>query len=509
MSTILSYDLGTGGVKACLFAGDGTLLQHAFAEYATEFPQPLWQEQKPADWWNALIRVTRCLEETAADELRAVEAIGVSGHSLGVVAIDAQGELVLPHTPIWSDGRARAQANAYFHRASYEEWYRCTGGGFPAQLYAAFKLLWYKETMPEAYENACMFLGSKDYINFRLTGTLATDFSYASGSGIYDLRRHQYDRGRAKDMGISAAKFPEPVPSTQVLGVLTEQAARELRLPQGAKVVAGSVDNACMALGANCFREGQSYTSLGTSAWVAVSSSAPVIDPATLPYVFEHCVPGQYVSATCIFSAGRSFRWIRDNFCTSIASRAQAQGEDAYDWMTQLAARSPVGANRLLFHPALSGGSAIDPAENMRGCLLGLDLRHTLSDVIRAAMEGIALNLRVALDALRKHTQINAPMLLVGGGAKSALWRQIFADAYEMDILETAVGQNAGALGAAALAALGTGLWSDFAPIERAHVAHSLCAPILENATAYQNLLPVFCFVARQQAALAERLAAL
>jgi len=174
-----------------------------------------------------------------------------------------------------------------------------------------------------------------------------------------------------------------------------------------------------------------------------------------------------------------------------------------------LAAQSPVGANRLLFNPSLGGGTTLDSSRNIRGAYLGLDLRHTQADLIRAAMEGIALGLRRVLDVLRELTPLADEMLLVGGGSRSALWRQICADVYNMTIVKTNIDQEAAALGAAAVAAVGTGLWPDFDRIDAIHKVEQITHPIAQNVMIYERLLPIFTKAAHYQAELGDMLASL
>ena len=164
-----------------------------------------------------------------------------------------------------------------------------------------------------------------------------------------------------------------------------------------------------MALGARNTREGRVYTSLGSSSWIAVSSTKPVLDDEARPYVFAHVVPGLFTSAVSIFPGGSSFRWIRDTFFEG----------SSYDDMTRLAESSPVGANKLLFNPSLAGGSSQEPSPNIRGGFPGIDLRHTRADMARASMEGIALNLGAVLEVLRRFVPLSGEMLMVGGGSKS------------------------------------------------------------------------------------------
>jgi xylulokinase len=247
-----------------------------------------------------------------------------------------------------------------------------------------------------------------------------------------------------------------------------------------------------MALGARNIAEGRTYASLGSSMWIAASSKQPLLDDTVKPYVFTHVIPGMFASAVAIFSGGTALRWVRDQLCGNLVAQAHSENRDPYELMTALAARSPVGAKRLLFNPSLAGGSSLEPSANIRGAFLGLDLGHVQADVIRAALEGIALNLRLALDALRNLGEVGTEMVVVGGGSRSALWRQIYADVYNMRIVKSDVDQQAAALGAAALAAVGAGLWSDFRRIDEIHQAIDVAEPIPEHARVYDHLLGVF-----------------
>jgi xylulokinase len=238
------------------------------------------------------------------------------------------------------------------------------------------------------------------------------------------------------------------------------------------------------------------YTSLGSSSWIAVSSTRPVLDAASRPYVFAHVVPGLFTSAVSIFAGGSSFRWIRDNVLDG----------SSYDDLTRLAASSPAGANKLLFNPSLAGGSSQEPSPHIRGGFSGIDLRHTRADVVRAAMEGIAMNLGAVLEVLRRFVPLSGEMLMVGGGSKSRLWRQIFADVYGMDCVKTNVDQEAATLGAAAVAAVGAGLWKGFEKVDEAHRVEGVEKPIPANREVYRKLAPAFERMRRNEAALGDLL---
>ena len=454
---ILAYDFGTGGIKASLYGADGACVASGFDAYPTTYPASGFHEQSPEDWWRATVQAThRLTERLAPEQVKAIRVLGISGHSLGVVPLDAAGNLLKSAVPIWSDSRAGTEAEAFFREVPEEAWYMKTGNGFPPALYSVFKLMWFRGHEPDWFGRAATILGTKDYINYRLCGVRATDFSYASGTGVYDLAARRYDEDLIAASGLPRGLFPEIVSATQVLGTLTADAARELGLPPDVKVVAGGVDNSCMALGAGAWREGRAYCSLGSSAWIAVSSARPLLDHVTRPYVFDHVVPGQYASALAIFSAGTAHTWCRDVLCggmdyADMDAEAEAAGRGAHD---------------LYFNPSLAGGSSLDATPAMRGAFANLDLRHTRGDVVRAVMEGVAFGLRRVLDELARLVPVAEPLTLVGGGANSPLWRQIYADVYGRCVARAAIGQQAAALGAALVAGVGAGVWRDFSILD-------------------------------------------
>lgn len=483
MRYILAYDLGTGGLKTSLFDENGCSVGYCFSEIDTFFPQHDFREQRPEDWWQAVVETTRAVLRKTGVAPEEILSLAVSGHSLGVVPIGKEGQLLCEFVPIWNDARAKKEAEQFFRKTDEGGWYLSNGNGFPPELYSIFKILWYKEHCPELYEACAAFIGTKDYINYKFTGVLCTDHSYASGCGVYSLKEQGYHEEYVRLSGIDREKLPEIRKSTDLVGEIRPEVAKELGLSAETKVFCGGVDNACMALGAGCIENGDVYTSLGTSAWIAVCDEKPVVELEKRPYVFAHCIYGKYVSATSIFSAGNSLKWVKDRLF------ADCEG---YAELDAMAEKSPVGANRLLFFPTLAGGSCLDKSPNARGSFVGLDLMHTREDVARATLEGISLNLRVALDVLKKHAPISKEMLIVGGGAKSPVWRQIFADAYGRNIITSHVAQDAGSFGAAAVAAVGVGLWENFDRVKELTRPETKTAPVLEHAAQYEKRLPIY-----------------
>jgi xylulokinase len=501
---IIAYDLGTGGVKASLYDLQGNCLASAFVSYETLYPDTGWHEQRPKDWWNAIVESTRTLMANKLAVPSDIECLAISGQSLTVVPVDKEGILLREAVPIWSDRRTVRQTAAFFSKVDRDQWYMTTGNGFPAECYSIFKVMWYRDNESATFARTRAILGSKDWVNLQLTGRMFTDFSYASGSGIYELRGWKYSEDFLRASGVSNSLFPEIVPSTTIIGTLTARAAESLGLTRRVKVACGGVDNSCMALGARNIGEGRVYTSLGSSSWIAVSSRQPVLDVEVKPYVFTHVIPEFFTSAVSIFAAGSCLRWLRDTIFE--ANSAVLQGRDPYEAMSELAAASPIGANKLIFNPSLAGGGMQEPSTHMRGGFLGLDLRHTRGDLIRACMEGIAMNLGAVLEVLRKMVPLAPEMLMVGGGSKSRFWRQIFADVYRMDCVKTNIDQEAGALGAAAVAAVGAGFWDGFAKIDEVLKVDSVQKPIPDNVESYFKIMPAFEMARKHQAEFGELL---
>jgi xylulokinase len=505
---IIAYDLGTGGIKASLFDMEGQSLCDTFSPYDVVYTGSDFHEQSPDVWVDGIFSTTKLLLKKSGADPSGIVALSISGHSLGVVPVDKKGALLRRMTPIWSDTRARKQARAFFEKVDYTEWYKKTGNGFPAECYSIFKIMWYRDNEPELYANTYKILGSKDYCNLRLTGRMATDHSYASGSGVYDLLQNRYDEDYIRASGIRRDLLPEMVRSHDVIGSLTAESAEKLGLSAEVKVVAGGVDNSCMALGARGIENGRAYISLGSSSWIAVVSNTPLVDAEKKPFVFAHVIDGMYASATSIFAAGSSFRWVRDTICPDIMEKEKI-GEiaDAYVAMNELAAKSPIGANNLQFNPSLAGGAMIEQSKDIVGGFVGLQLSHTRNDIIRASLEGITYNLWYAMTVLQSCGVSISELLMVGGGAKSAFWRQMFADVFNMKVVKTNVDQNAASLGAAALAAYGLGYWKDYSPIDRAHKQESTEKPDKAKTEVYRHYYEFSRYVAGWLAETGDKLA--
>lgn len=480
----IAYDLGTGGIKASLYNENIETLCKVFTEYPTYYPKAGYHEQRPGDWWNGVVESTKTLLKKANVAPEDIACVSLSGHSLVALPMAADGSLLLEQVPIWSDTRPDKEVDTFFSKVDETEWYLTTGNGFPAPCYSIFKLMWMKKHQPEIFAKTHKFLGSKDYINYMLTGAMCTDYSYASGVGCYDLERRCFHPDYVAAAGLPMEIFPEIVQSHKVVGYLTESAAKATGLTTKTAVVCGGVDNSCMALGAVGAEEGRIWTSLGSSSWIPINSVKPVLDVEKRPYVFAHIDETIYNSAFSIFAGGSSFQWVRNQLCKDL--------ENDYNAMGQLAEQVPIGANGIIFNPSLAGGTSQDKSRHIRGGYVGIHLGTTREDMIRAAMEGIAMNLKQSLNYLKEKTQISDYILFCGGGSKSEFWMQMFADIFAMDIRKTNIDQDAASIGAVAIAARGMGLWEDYSKISSLHQLEYKKNPNPAAVASYETLFEVF-----------------
>ena len=489
MKNIIAYDLGTGGVKASLYNENADTIAKVFVEYDTFYPGVDLHEQKPATWWDAVVKSTNLMLSESQVSGSEIACISLSGHSLVAVPVDNSGQALLEQVPIWSDTRARDEVSEFFSKVSETDWYMTTGNGFPPPCYSIFKLMWMKKHRPEVFSKIYKVLGSKDYINLKLTGKFYTDYSYISGSGAYDLTDACVNDNFLKAADLSSDIFPEIVESSRIIGTLTPDAAKALGLSETVSVACGGVDNSCMALGAVGAGEGGCYLSLGSSSWIAVNSSKPVLHPTQKPYVFAHIEPGMFTSAFSIFSGGSSLKWA----CRQIFK--DLPEENLYEEINRLAAAVPIGSGGVLFNPSLAGGTSQDKSPHIRGAFLNLSLGTTRDEMIRATMEGITLNLKMSLLNLKDHVTVSDEMLFCGGGSKSPFWMQMFADVFDMTTLKTNIDQDAASFGAAAIAFVAMGIWKDYSLVPGKHKIEKKTTPIADNVSQYNEIFPRFVHI--------------
>jgi xylulokinase len=481
---ILAHDMGTTGDKATLIDSDsGAPVASAFEPYPTAYRQAGWAEQDPADWQGAVVRGTQRLLQSAEVQAGDIAAISFSGTMNGAVLVDAEGAPAGPAL-IWADVRAAEQAALLAERCGMWHVYERTGCR-PSASCTAAKVLWLKQHRPHLYARAAHVLQCKDYGVLLLTGTPSTDYSDASGTNLFDIERRVWDTDIIQTMGLEPGKFPPVRASTDVVGTVTRQAAAQTGLLAGTPVVAGGGDGACATVGAGCTEPLDAYCCLGSSAWIALTLDRPLRDPRMRTITWMHLDPRYYYPLGVMQCAGGAFDWLERLL------RGE-DGEALYARLDEAAGRVPPGADGLLFLPYLIGERSPYWDRQARGAFVGLSMAHGRSEITRAVLEGVALNLRLSLDAFTDQGFAVQAMRLIGGGARSAAWRQILADVFGLPILRPALPTEATALGAAIAGGVGVGLYPDFGVAKRLVRSAPAEVPFPAAVTRYAEVYPLF-----------------
>jgi xylulokinase len=462
---ILAHDLGTTGDKATLFSPETGLLASEFSPYPTHFPKPGWAEQEPELYWQAFCRSTGALLQKSRIAAREIAAVVFSGQMMAALPVDRQGR-ALRNSIIWADLRSTAQAEALAGRIDADRVYRISGHRLSAS-YSATKIMWIKEHEPEVYKRAFKFLHAKDYLVCRLTGAQLTDYSDASGMNLLDLTSLSWSPEVLEAAGIAVSKLPDIVESTEVVGQVGAEAAAASGLQAGTPVVIGGGDGACATCGAGVVSEEQAYIYLGTSTWMAVASTKPLLDPAKRTFTFCHFLKGLYFPAGTMQAGGGSYQWLRNTLGDAEIQEAREAGTDAYDLLNRQAAEAPAGCDGLLFLPYLMGERSPLWDPQARACFIGLTMTHGKKHLIRAVLEGVAFNMRLIHEAFREQGVRSAKVRLIGGGARSPLWRSIFADVLETPTARLNFIEEATSVGAAIAGGVGVRLFSSIREADR------------------------------------------
>jgi xylulokinase len=480
---ILAHDLGTTGNKANLFDDRGQPVASAFASYETAYPRPGWAEQDAADWWRAVRDSTRELLASSGVTAGNIAVVSFSGMMNGALAVDATGAPLRPAI-IWADQRATAEAEFLARCCGMEQVYRRTGHRAGAS-YTAAKMLWIQRHQPELYSHTHQFLQAKDYAVYKLSGVFATDYSDASSTNLFDLERRDWAVDMIEAVGLDSRRLPPVHPSSTVIGKVTSEAAAETGLLAGTPVVIGGGDGACATVGAGSVRPGDTYNYIGSSSWIAVTAEQPLYDLRMRTFTFAHLDPKLYFPTGTMQCAGGSYDWLERLL------RGEGQTR-LYDEMSAAAASIEPGARGLLFLPYLIGERSPHWNPLARGVFVGLTMSHGRAEMARAVLEGVAFNLKMILDAFLEQGAAIQAMRLIGGGARSALWRQILADVYGLPILRPALLAEATSLGAAIAGGVGVGLFPDFSVASRLVPVEEAERPNPANNQRYTALYTLF-----------------
>ncbi len=449
MSYFVGIDVSTTATKALVIDEQGTVIQTASTEYAFDTPHPQWSEQAPSLWWHGATESIRKALAGADIPGKEVTAIGLTGQMHGLVLLDVAGRVLRPAI-LWNDQRTSAECDEIIERVGRTELIACTGNdaltGFTAP-----KLLWIRRHEPAIFEKIRQVLLPKDYVRFRLTGEYATDRAGAAGTLLLDVRKRDWSDEVLAKLDIPSQWLPPTHEGPDITGTLSAEAAEATGLAAGTPVVAGGGDQSAQAVGVGAVQEGIVALTLGTSGVVFASVNKPFIDPDGRLHSFCHAAPDTWHLMGVMLSAAGSLRWYRDTLFPNTS------------WNDLLDPAQDVqpGAQGLLFLPYLTGERTPHADPMARGAFVGLTVRHGSKHMTRSVLEGVAFGLRDSFEIMRSAGLTSIDQVRIsGGGARSALWRNILADVLETELVTVNTTEGA-AFGAALLAGTGAGAWRD------------------------------------------------
>jgi xylulokinase len=457
---LIGIDIGTTGAKSVLINERGRVLASDLQEYPLSLPQAGWAEQDPEHWVTATIASLRNLLAKSRLQPNSIAGMALSGQMHGLVCLDKAGAVLRPAI-LWCDTRTTAECKLIEKQVGGRARLIQLASNPALEGFTLPKLVWVQRNEPSIFKRTATVLLPKDYVRYRLTGALGMDISDAAGTLMLDVKGKQWSAAILKALKINPSVLPPLGESPEIAGHITAEAAKLTGLPEGLPVAFGGADNTCAAVGNGVIKEGIVAVSIGTSGTVIAPTRSPQRDKLGRAHTFNHSVPGLWYVMGVMQAAGLSLKWLRDNFGAMELAMAEDTGIDAYEFLAARVGSIPPGSEGLLWLPYLNGERTPHLDANARGVLFGVSPRHTKAHVVRAIMEGVVFGLRDSLEIIRGLGIPVKEIRLTGGGAKSAVWRQMQADIFGQPVVTINV-EEGPAFGAAIIAGVGTKVYKSF-----------------------------------------------
>ncbi len=516
---VLAIDLGTSACKLALVSMQGAVVQWESEAIQTLFLPRGGAEQNPDDWWNAVVRTSKRLLSSGLVSAEQIVAICCSTQGEGTVPVDETGRHLM-NAILWMDARGAEHVKeitqgpirvAGYGAIKLLRWLRLTGG-IPSTTGKdpAAHMLFIKHEYPEVYEKTFKFLNVLDYLNLRLTGRFVATYDSILTSWVTDNsdpNNVTYSETLLRGSRIAPDKFPELVKSTDVLGTVNPEFAREVGLSTETKVVAGSIDTSAAAVGSGAVADYEAHLYVGTSSWLAAHVPFKKTDVLSSIASVPCAVPGRYLMIALQATAGGNLTFLRDNI---LYHKDELSGEesqtDFYASINDIAARTPPGSHGVLYAPWIYGERCPVEDHYARAAIYNLSLENTREDIIRAVLEGVAMNTRWLLKPAERFLGQKVEAInIIGGGAMSDIWCQIFADVLNRPMRRVKDPIQANVRGAAFIAGMGLGMVS-LKEISRSMEYPQTYWPHKETQPVYDRIFKEFTAIYRQNRMIFRRL---
>lgn len=494
MAYVLGLDLGTSALKGLLFDSAGELIGEASASYPLLNPQPGFSEQDPQHWLTAAKKVLTQLVTQHPEMKQELIGISFSGQMHSLVLLDEYNQVVRPAI-LWNDVRTTPQCQRIM--AAFGEELLAITKNTALEGFTLPKILWVQEHEPKNWQRVSRLLLPKDYLAFWLTGNYSMDYSDAAGTLLLDLQQKEWSAAVLAKFSIPREMLPTLYESTGEVGVVKEDLLAEFGFERAVRVYAGGADNACAALGAGIIQEGVGMVSIGTSGVFLSFEESANVDYQGKLHLFCHTVADKVYSMGVTLSAGNSLSWFRETF---------APDKDFAALLAEIS-QVPPGSAGLLFAPYIVGERTPYTDSKIRGSFIGIDTRHRLPQFSRAVLEGITFSLKDSQMVMNQAAKRQFKTIVsVGGGAKNPDWLQMQADIFDAEIVTLTTEQGPG-MGAAMLAAIGSGLYKDAASCVADFVKYNPSVkPDQKRVAQYKQLYAIYRQVYPQTAAICHQL---
>ena len=483
-SCVFAHDVGTSSVKTALISDTGEILGNHSSPYGFTHPQPGWVEQNPEDYWAGVVNNTRKILAGTDFDREQIAGIVFSTQAMGVIPLDEAGAVLYPNIT-WVDGRAEKQAQWLMRLLGGKRIFKSLIGIEITGKDVIPKLRWLKQERPEVYKKAKYILDVNGFLKYRATGKAVFEWSGACSYG-FDLKKKDWERLIFRVAGVDLGKLPPLIRSTDLVGTLTEESAKELGLPLETPVFGGCDDTQSAAMGSGANAEGEAHIYLGTSAWAAVST-AKNRKHKNAAVCLQSADPLSNIIVGITESAGSNLEWLIDNFYKN--EKADPGIENIYDLINQETADIPHGSDHLIFTPWLLGERCPVSTTTTRGTIFNIGLEHGRGHVANAMLEGIGYNLKWILKNLEKDFGFAPDKIrAIGGGSVNDKWMQGIANITGRTVETINRPTLAGSIGAAACAFVGSGVFDSFQDVNKMITIDKVFEPQHEHSEIFDEL---------------------
>lgn len=431
---LLGMDCGTTNIKAIILGEDGTVVAEASRPSKFMNPGPNMQEQDANEWWSNTVEIFRSLTEQAGhDIVKRIRGISVSSHTVTMLPVDAEGN-PLRNAMTYQDNRSAEELHYIVDTIGFDRFVKIVGGQ-PAVAFLPNKILWFKKHEPELYAKTACFLQASSFINYKLTGKMTMDIDQATRTQCLDISTMEWSKEIGDVIGVDLdEKLPKPRLVDEIIGFVTEEAAKTTGLMEGVPVIAGCSDAMASMHATGMSRLGEAGESSGTTSLVFVGSdvkSAPDIPVVTKPCTIDGM---PWIFDAPIQTSGAALKWFIEKMAAEEVAYAKEHDLNIYTYLNELALESKPGAGGLFFFPYLLGERAPLWNEYARGMFIGMGMDMKRSDLVRAVFEGTAFALRHVMETVKEAGATAELLRICGGGAKSRTWCQIKASMLNMPV---------------------------------------------------------------------------